>query len=172
MDRTITGFHQDVAGDWVAELSCGHDQHVRHRPPFQERPWVVTAEGRHGRLGTSLPCPLCDRSELPESACPVRSSPVWDERTMPAGLRRAHQLAPGTWGVLRVHDGALRFSTGHVPSTGMELRSGSPPLVIPPQALHQVSPSGPVRFSIEFFTVDRGLHGGSRIGNVGDGHDR
>lgn len=171
MDRTITGFHQDAEHDWVAELSCGHDQHVRHRPPFQERPWVVTAEGRHGRIGTLLSCPLCDRAELPASVRPVRSSPVWDERTMPAGLRRAHRLAPGTWGVLRVHEGALDFSTGDAPSTSMELRPGSPPRAIPPEAPHQVHPSGPVRFSIEFFTVDRGARDGSGSGND-DGRGR
>jgi hypothetical protein len=32
--RPIVGFHQDEHQDWVAELSCGHNQHVRHRPPF------------------------------------------------------------------------------------------------------------------------------------------
>lgn len=25
--RSIVGFHQDPVGDWVAELSCLHDQH-------------------------------------------------------------------------------------------------------------------------------------------------
>ncbi|HEY4187318.1 MAG TPA: DUF3565 domain-containing protein [Polyangia bacterium] len=60
MKRTITGFHQDDLGDWVAELSCGHGQHVRHRPPWQVRPWVVTAVGRQARLGAQLHCKLCD----------------------------------------------------------------------------------------------------------------
>ena len=65
MKRAIAGFHQDDQGDWVAELSCLHNQHVRHRPPFQERPWVVTEAGRAGRIGTELDCPLCDRGEPP-----------------------------------------------------------------------------------------------------------
>jgi tellurite methyltransferase len=60
VERAIVGFHRDEVGDWVAELDCGHQQHVRHRPPFQERPWVVDAEGRAGRVGTPLPCRLCD----------------------------------------------------------------------------------------------------------------
>jgi hypothetical protein len=29
MDRTIVGFHLDDEQQWVAELECGHDQHVR-----------------------------------------------------------------------------------------------------------------------------------------------
>ena len=64
MLRHITGFHQDDAGAWVAELSCGHGQHIRHRPPFQVRPWVLTEAGRAEHLRTELDCPLCDQDEL------------------------------------------------------------------------------------------------------------
>ena len=59
-ERRIVGFRQDVDGDWIAELECGHTQHVRHSPPWQVRPWVVTVEGRAGRLGTRLSCRQCD----------------------------------------------------------------------------------------------------------------
>jgi uncharacterized protein DUF3565 len=55
----IVGFHQEDAGDWVADLECGHTQHVRHDPPWQSRPWVTTLEGRASRLGTELPCAKC-----------------------------------------------------------------------------------------------------------------
>jgi Protein of unknown function (DUF3565) len=58
-ERRIVGFHQDIERHWVAELECGHTQHVRHTPPWQVRPWVVTAAGREGRLGTLLPCRSC-----------------------------------------------------------------------------------------------------------------
>ena len=57
--RRIVGFHQDDEHHWVAELECGHTQHVRHDPPWQVRPWVVTVEGRNARIGTPLECPLC-----------------------------------------------------------------------------------------------------------------
>ena len=60
MERAITGFHQDEHGDWVAELACGHGQHVRHRPPWQVRPWVATDAGRRDHLGALLDCKLCD----------------------------------------------------------------------------------------------------------------
>jgi Protein of unknown function (DUF3565) len=59
-EQKITGFHQDELGDWVAELECGHGQHVRHRPPWEMRQWVITAEGREQRLGKLLPCKRCD----------------------------------------------------------------------------------------------------------------
>ena len=56
----ILGFHQDEVGDWVADLECGHTQHVRHDPPWQERPWVITSDGRRSRIGAELDCKKCD----------------------------------------------------------------------------------------------------------------
>lgn len=66
MQQTITGFHTDADGDWVAELACGHNQHVRHRPPFQNRPWVVHQQGRLSRIGRLLNCVKCDRGSPPD----------------------------------------------------------------------------------------------------------
>ena len=57
--RRVVGFRQDEEGHWVAELECGHTQHVRHDPPWQVRPWVVTEEGREAHLGMELDCRLC-----------------------------------------------------------------------------------------------------------------
>ena len=56
----IAGFHQDESQDWVAELECGHNQHVRHNPPWTLRPWVQTREGREAHLGLELDCAVCD----------------------------------------------------------------------------------------------------------------
>jgi len=61
--RAIVGFERDEIGDWVALLECGHRQHVRHRPPWQERSWVLTPEGRRGRVGTPLECRLCGEAQ-------------------------------------------------------------------------------------------------------------
>ena len=60
MKRAIVGYHTDEEGHWVADLACGHSQHVRHDPPWQLRPWVITTEGRDRFLGTELECVLCD----------------------------------------------------------------------------------------------------------------
>jgi hypothetical protein len=58
--RAIAGFHQDEEGHWVADLACGHTQHVRHNPPLSNRPWVLTPEGRQRFLGYELDCKVCD----------------------------------------------------------------------------------------------------------------
>lgn len=60
MLRAMIGFHLDDEGHWVAELECGHNQHVRHNPPWFVRTWVTTEEGRRNALGQTLDCKRCD----------------------------------------------------------------------------------------------------------------
>jgi len=69
MKQAIVGFHKDELGDWVAELACGHGQHVRHNPPWQNRPWVITKEGRNSRIGFMLNCKKCDLEESSQPEC-------------------------------------------------------------------------------------------------------
>ena len=59
MEQSIVDFIQDDVGDWVAELSCGHARHVRHNPPWVNRLWVVSDEGRKAKLGEPLVCKKC-----------------------------------------------------------------------------------------------------------------
>jgi hypothetical protein len=67
---TIVSFRQDAEGDWIADLACGHSQHVRHRPPWQVRPWVEQETGRAAKLGTEIDCPLCPAPRAPVAATP------------------------------------------------------------------------------------------------------
>jgi tellurite methyltransferase len=161
VERPITGYHRDEASDWVVELECGHNQHVRHRPPFQLRAWILDPVDRAARLGTTLECPLCERAEMPDSLRWVRTTPIWDQTTMPDGLRRIHRIAAGTWGRVVVHDGRLRFKAAVTPTLDVELRGGEMQ-AIPPGVDHEVEPLGVVRFSVEFFAVDRGERTESR----------
>lgn len=60
MQQAIVSFHLDEEGHYVADLACGHGQHVRHDPPWQNRPWVLTKQGRKEKLGVMLECKKCD----------------------------------------------------------------------------------------------------------------
>ncbi len=60
--QKICSYHQDDESDWVAELECGHYQHVRHNPPWVNRPWVITEQGRQSKLGFELECKKCDEA--------------------------------------------------------------------------------------------------------------
>jgi tellurite resistance-related uncharacterized protein len=151
VDRTIAGFHRDDRGDWVAELDCGHDQHVHHRPPFELRAWVLSDAEREKHIGSSRDCPLCDRNVLPRRIAASRPGPVWDGASMPSALRRAHRLRDGLWGRIAVEAGALRYGSGH-PPVDVSLGSGET-WAIPPGVDHAVEPLGDVRFRIDFFDV-------------------
>ncbi|MFV5490297.1 DUF3565 domain-containing protein [Acinetobacter sp. ASP199] len=63
MLQAIVGFHLDEENHWVAELACGHGQHVRHDPPWQNRPWVMTEAGRREKLGLKLNCKKCEEAQ-------------------------------------------------------------------------------------------------------------
>ena len=65
-DRRITGFLKDQEGDWVAELECRHFQHVRHNPPWTNRPWVLAADTRASALGGMLNCRKCEDGDPPD----------------------------------------------------------------------------------------------------------
>ncbi len=60
MDKKISGFRQDEESFWVANLECGHNQHVRHNPPLISRSWVNSEAGRKEHLGTYLNCKICE----------------------------------------------------------------------------------------------------------------
>jgi hypothetical protein len=68
MKAKIASFHLDEEGDWVARLECGHNQHVRHRPPWIVRPWVTTPEGQAAAIGRELDCKKCDEGVAPDPA--------------------------------------------------------------------------------------------------------
>jgi tellurite resistance-related uncharacterized protein len=169
VERSITGYHLDDHGDWVASLACGHSQHVRHRPPFQVRDWVQHAAERERRLGTPLDCPLCDRAELPAGLTLIRTSPLWDEHTMPDGLRRSHHLARGVWGRICVRRGRLHFVAATVPALDAVIGAEATQ-AIPPEVEHEVRPLGPVAFSLDFLAVGGSERPADSIG--GQGSDR
>jgi tellurite methyltransferase len=150
MQRPIMGFHQDEDSVWVAELSCGHGQHVRHRPPFTLRPWVVTPEGRAERLGQMLDCPLCDRRQMPSGYVAYRTTPVFTAETIPRGLLSRHSTKAGAWARLEVLRGTLEFVL-EGPGEPREVLTAGESVVIVPEVEHRVAPLGPVELRIEFY---------------------
>lgn len=82
-------------------------------------------------------------------ARPYRSTPVFDETSLPAALRADHRTKPGVWGVIRILEGAARLTRA---ATGAEtiLRPGEPALVWP-QETHAVTPLGAMRLRVDFY---------------------
>ncbi len=153
MNRSITGFHQDDDGDWVAEMSCFHNRHIRHQPPVKNAQWVLSEEGREAHIGAPIECPLCDRAELPEGLTQLGSAGPWDQDTLPSGLLNAHRTPEGRWGRLQVFDGAIDFQFEREepetsPARRLEAGAVQP---IPPGAPHRLIPAGPVRLELQFW---------------------
>ncbi|MDA8290355.1 MAG: DUF3565 domain-containing protein [Actinomycetota bacterium] len=169
MDRAITGLHEDEVGDWVAELSCGHRRHVGRVARLGPEERVPDPDACTEQVAGVLGCPLCDRMEPPDGLRLERTSPEWDERTLPAGLRRAHRLAPGTWATITVRSGALRLQVGSEPPISVELRPGPAVQHVPPEVLHEIEPLGPVRFVVAFHSL---AAAGEPEREVGDGTAR
>lgn len=80
---------------------------------------------------------------------PYKQTPVFDEGTLPAGLRREHRTKPGVWGVIRVLEGRLRYEVLD-PASEVILEPGHAALVLPDQP-HLVEPLGPMRMQLEFY---------------------
>lgn len=76
MQQQIVGFHQDDADDWVAELECGHNQHVRHDPPWINRAWVTSEDGRTSAIGRALECVKCDSGAAADEQPGLARAPV------------------------------------------------------------------------------------------------
>ncbi len=149
MRRLITGFKVDEHGDWVAFLNCGHRQHVRHRPPFEERPWVINEIERTKKIGNPMDCVRCDRFEMPDDFKAYRKTAEFNERTVPQSLRRDHSTKPGVWAKIQVIEGKLSYRIDAL-GTQFELSPGVPGIVIP-EVRHHVEPVGSVRFFVEFY---------------------
>lgn len=146
---TVVGFRKDDDGAFIAELACGHAQHVRHRPPLENRPWVTTEAGRRAFVGTALPCPLCRMPKLPTDVAAYKNTAVFDARTVPAGLKRTHALKAGTWGEIVVEQGHVLYVLEDEGDMGFVLRPGLVG-VIAPERPHHVEPDDDARFFVRF----------------------
>lgn len=150
MIRTIAGYHADEEDDWVAELSCHHNQDFRH-PPVESWEWVLDPDGRAAHLGTDTDCALCDGAELPPGLVAHVVLGPWDEADVPEGLQRVHRTPVGRWGCLRVIQGTIDFQFRPDGDPPGEVRHLEAPAeqAIPPDVTHQVTLLGPVRLQLE-----------------------
>ena len=80
---------------------------------------------------------------------PYRSTPVFDESSLPAALRSRHNTKAGVWGVIRVIEGRLKLRYLD-PVSELVLDPDRPGLILPQQP-HEVEPLGPMRMQVDFY---------------------
>ena len=148
MQRTIVGFYQDEEEHWVAKLDCHHGQHMRHTPPFYERPWVLTEEERNSRIGTEVECVKCNQFEWPEDLVPFKRTPEFTEETIPQGLQNDHATKRGIWAKINIVEGELLYRP-HI-GESIRLSPGQSGIIVPTMT-HSVEPIDSVCFFVEFY---------------------
>jgi tellurite resistance-related uncharacterized protein len=99
------------------------------------------------------PVPQVAAAALPQGLESYRRTDLFSEKSVPAGLLKAHATKAGTWGLIRVTDGDLLYRIEDERRIPVEhrLRADLPPGVVEPTILHSVQPIGPVCFYVEFF---------------------
>lgn len=79
---------------------------------------------------------------------PYRSTPVFDELTLPQALRRDHSTKAGVWGVIRVLEGELRLHFGDERILVLDIEN---PGLVRPEEIHSVEPIGKVKMRVDFY---------------------
>ena len=104
---------------------------------------------QHRQTAPSLP------DTLPAGVRPYRDSPMFTPDNLPAALRAAHTTKAGTWGLLTVHSGVLRYALDDPPHTEVVLAAGQR-VLIAPQVRHHVAFGLPGSFQITFCRAEPG----------------
>ncbi len=99
-------------------------------------------------------------THLPEGLESYKRTGDFTETTVPAALLKAHNTKAGSWGLIHVAEGKLRYCVTDPNRAPLDtiLTPDTPPGIVEPTILHQVEPLGAVRFHVEFWRQppDRG----------------
>lgn len=80
---------------------------------------------------------------------PYRTTPVFNQDSLPQALRQRHNTKAGVWGVARVLEGRVRLHYLDPPSR-IDLDPETAGLLLP-QQLHYVELLGPMKMQVEFY---------------------
>lgn len=85
---------------------------------------------------------------LPVTVAPYQRTKTFTQDTVPKGLLADHSTKAGTWGVITVLEGKLKYT---IPSTDEIVILDSETWgIVEPEVAHHVTPLGPVSFFVEF----------------------
>ncbi len=89
---------------------------------------------------------------LPAEVHAYSRTPEFTEATVPPALLKAHTTKDGTWALIHVLSGRLRYRIvdPRRPASETTLTPETAPGVVEPTIQHAVEPQGAVRFFVEF----------------------
>ncbi len=87
---------------------------------------------------------------LPKGVKAYKQTDIFDQNTVPVGLLKDHNTAPGVWAEIVVIEGELDYIIPGVPRQQYKL---NPELhgIVEPTTVHYVVPSSDVRFYVKFY---------------------
>lgn len=88
--------------------------------------------------------------QIPNGYELARTTPTFDNDSVPAGLLNAHRVADGVWGRLVVHTGALDFVFDDHAESSVSISAGEH-VIIPPARPHHLEFDQAASFAIEFY---------------------
>ena len=87
---------------------------------------------------------------LPNNLTSYKKTPVFDQRSVPAGLLKSHSTKEGTWAKIQVIEGELLYRILE-PTTEEVVLNTALSGVVEPTIAHEIAPLGNVKFFVEFF---------------------
>ena len=91
--------------------------------------------------------------QLPAGLVAYKRTPLFDQDSLPAGLRREHRTKAGVWALIHVVEGRLRYRI--LDPLSEEILCPGTPGVVRPEQPHEVEPLGPVRLFVAFYAAER-----------------
>ncbi len=92
--------------------------------------------------------PVAPRGELPLGSFAYRAIGSFGAQSLPTGLRAEHRLKDGTWGLIELTEGSLRFVSDD--QQGGDVLSAPATCIVPPQVPQHVECDGPFALTIAF----------------------
>lgn len=93
-------------------------------------------------------------ASLPVRSVKVGSTKLMNQDTVVPGILKKHLAPKGKWGYLVVESGSLEFVWEDEADAVLHADPGHP-IVIYPERFHHVVITGPVKFTVEFYVVER-----------------
>lgn len=85
--------------------------------------------------------------QLPSTVKPYKKTPVFTYETTPKALLNNHCTKEGTWGLIHVLEGTLKYT---IQDEEVHILSSEKDGVVEPTILHHVTPEEGTRFYVEF----------------------
>ena len=100
---------------------------------------------------------------LPAGLTAYKRTPIFDQDSLPAGLRREHRTKAGVWALIHVVEGSLLYRILDPP--GEQILTVGTPGIVSPEQPHEVTPLGAMRMFVEFYSA-REVQGGPHTSRI------